>query len=70
MASGRRWRWTVSLQTVCAATSQTCRLWRRSLVRPDVIINAAAHTAVDKAQAEPELALRLNAEAPEVMAQA
>ena len=39
-------------------------------VRPDVIINAAAHTAVDKAQAEPELALRLNAEAPEVMAQA
>lgn len=36
--------------------------------RPDVIVNAAAHTAVDKAESEPDLALRLNAEAPEVMA--
>ncbi len=25
-------------------------------LRPDVIVNAAAHTAVDKAEAEPELA--------------
>lgn len=38
-------------------------------MRPDVIVNAAAHTAVDKAESEPDLALRLNAEAPEVMAQ-
>lgn len=38
-------------------------------VRPDVIVNAAAHTAVDKAESELDLALRLNAEAPEVMAQ-
>lgn len=38
-------------------------------IRPDVIVNAAAHTAVDKAESEPDLALRLNAEAPEVMAQ-
>ena len=37
-------------------------------VRPDVIVNAAAHTAVDKAESEPDLAWRLNAEAPEVMA--
>ncbi|AIJ49112.1 dTDP-4-dehydrorhamnose reductase [Comamonas testosteroni TK102] len=37
-------------------------------VRPDVIVNAAAHTAVDKAEGEPDLAWRLNAEAPEVMA--
>ena len=37
-------------------------------IRPDVIVNAAAHTAVDKAESEPDLALRLNAEAPEVMA--
>ncbi len=26
-------------------------------VKPDVIVNAAAHTAVDKAESEPELAL-------------
>jgi dTDP-4-dehydrorhamnose reductase len=37
-------------------------------LRPDVIVNAAAHTAVDKAESEPELAARLNAEAPRVLA--
>lgn len=37
-------------------------------VRPDVIVNAAAHTAVDRAEAEPELARTLNAEAPAVLA--
>jgi dTDP-4-dehydrorhamnose reductase len=37
-------------------------------VRPDVIVNAAAHTAVDKAESEPELARTLNALAPEVLA--
>ena len=31
-------------------------------VRPDVIVNAAAHTAVDKAESEPELARKLNAD--------
>ncbi len=39
----------------------------RSL-RPDIILNAAAHTAVDKAEDEPALALRLNAEGPAVLA--
>jgi dTDP-4-dehydrorhamnose reductase len=37
-------------------------------LRPDVIVNAAAHTAVDKAEAEPEFATLLNAEAPRVLA--
>ena len=38
--------------------------------RPDFIVNAAAHTAVDKAEYEPELARRLNAEAPAALAKA
>lgn len=37
-------------------------------LRPDVIVNAAAHTAVDKAESEPELARTLNATAPGVLA--
>ena len=37
-------------------------------VRPDVIVNAAAHTAVDRAESEPELARLLNATAPGVLA--
>jgi dTDP-4-dehydrorhamnose reductase len=38
-------------------------------VAPDVIVNAAAHTAVDKAESEPELARTLNALAPGVLAE-
>ena len=38
-------------------------------VRPHVIVNAAAHTAVDKAESEPELARTINALAPGVLAQ-
>ena len=39
-------------------------------VAPDIIVNAAAHTAVDKAESEPELAHTINALAPGVLAQA
>ncbi len=38
-------------------------------VAPDVIVNAAAHTAVDKAESEPELVRTINALAPAVLAQ-
>lgn len=38
-------------------------------VAPDVIVNAAAHTAVDKAESEPELVRTVNAQAPAVLAQ-
>ena len=37
-------------------------------VAPDVIVNAAAHTAVDKAESEPDLARTINALAPGVLA--
>jgi dTDP-4-dehydrorhamnose reductase len=39
-------------------------------VQPDLIANAAAHTAVDKAEGEPDLARALNATAPGVLARA
>ena len=38
-------------------------------VQPKLIVNAAAYTAVDKAESEPELAHRINVEAPQALAQ-
>ncbi|MEN3031011.1 dTDP-4-dehydrorhamnose reductase [Chromobacterium amazonense] len=38
-------------------------------LRPDIIVNPAAYTAVDKAESEPELAHAINAVAPGMMAQ-
>ncbi|HVK94625.1 MAG TPA: dTDP-4-dehydrorhamnose reductase [Noviherbaspirillum sp.] len=38
-------------------------------LRPQLIINAAAYTAVDLAEQEPGLAMRINGEAPGVMAE-
>ncbi len=38
--------------------------------RPDVIINAAAYTAVDQAESDPQAARAINAEAPAVLATA
>lgn len=43
---------------------ETVRQWR-----PSVIINAAAYTAVDKAESEPDTARQINAAAPTALAQ-
>src|SRR5690625_1501982 len=39
-------------------------------VAPDIVVNAAAYTAVDRAESEPESAFRINAEAVHALATA
>jgi dTDP-4-dehydrorhamnose reductase len=43
---------------------------RLAILDPDVIINAAAYTAVDKAESEKDLAVRVNGAAPGYLAEA
>jgi dTDP-4-dehydrorhamnose reductase len=44
---------------ICAAVRE---------VQPEVILNSAAYTAVDRAESEPDLAMRINGEAPGILA--
>jgi dTDP-4-dehydrorhamnose reductase len=50
-----------------AVPDQIRELVRR--VAPQVILNAAAYTAVDRAEAEPEAAIAINGDAPRVLAE-
>ena len=64
------------LGEVTAVDRDTCDLTRPDEVRetvraaaPQVIVNVAAHTAVDQAESEPELSFALNADAPGLLAE-
>jgi dTDP-4-dehydrorhamnose reductase len=55
----------------CGDLSQPEQLAQTVLAfKPNFIVNAAAHTAVDTAESEPDLARLLNAEAPAALAKA
>jgi dTDP-4-dehydrorhamnose reductase len=61
---------------VIALSRAACDLSNPSSIRaavqdahPDVILNAAAYTAVDRAESQPELAMRINGEAPGILAE-
>jgi dTDP-4-dehydrorhamnose reductase len=65
------------LGTVTAVNRAQCDLANPEAIRsviqavaPKIIVNAAAYTAVDRAETEPELAQAINATAPGVMAEA
>ncbi len=60
---------------VIAVGSADCDLAKPTAIRaliqstkPDVVINPAAYTAVDRAESEPDLAHAINAQAPEIIA--
>src|SRR5664279_2693043 len=38
-------------------------------LRPDIIVNAGAYTAVDRAESEPDVAFSVNARAPQILAE-
>jgi dTDP-4-dehydrorhamnose reductase len=58
----------VDLPTVDITDAEQLRAFIRE-TNPGIILNAAAYTAVDRAQSEPELAHAVNAEAPRIMAE-
>ena len=53
----------------CELTKPDQIRWVIDQYKPDLIINPAAYTKVDQAQDEPELAFKVNRDAPKVMAE-
>ena len=58
----------VDRESVDLAQADQARVLVRR-VEPEIILNAAAYTAVDRAESEPELAMAINAEAPRILAE-
>ncbi len=52
----------------CDLSNEDAVLAQLGTVKPDLIINASAYTAVDKAETEVDLAFAVNSKAPELMA--
>ena len=58
----------VDFPEIDLTSGDSIRRWVRES-RPDVVINAAAYTAVDKAESEPDRAMQINGVAPGIMAE-
>jgi dTDP-4-dehydrorhamnose reductase len=58
----------VDFPEIDLTSGDSIRRWVHE-TRPDIVLNAAAHTAVDKAESEPEKAMKINGEAPGILAE-
>ena len=58
----------VDFPEIDLTNSDSIRLWVQN-TRPNVVINAAAYTAVDKAESEPDKAMSINGVAPGILAE-
>ncbi len=67
--SGDGWRFDAADLPECDITDEAATKARIAASDADVIINAAAYTAVDKAESDAELAMAINGTAPGWMAQ-
>jgi len=58
----------VDFPEIDLTSGDSIRRWVHE-TRPDIVLNAAAYTAVDKAESEPDKAMRINGEAPGILAE-
>jgi dTDP-4-dehydrorhamnose reductase len=58
----------VDFPEIDLTSGDSIRRWVRE-IRPNIVINAAAYTAVDKAESEPDKAMKINGVAPGVLAE-
>jgi dTDP-4-dehydrorhamnose reductase len=58
----------VDFPDIDLTSGDSIRRWVRE-TRPNIVINAAAYTAVDKAESEPDKAMKINGVAPGILAE-